>query len=70
VNGDIGVEAGRPNRRRRTMPDANRRRFDLLPVIVLVAVLGVIGLGVLLFPYALDYVHRQDCIASGRVDCG
>lgn len=52
------------------MPDANRRRFDFLPVIVLAAVLGAIGLGVLLFPYALDYVHRQDCIASGRVDCG
>lgn len=52
------------------MPDPNRRRFDLLPVIVLVAILGAIGLGVWLFPSALDYIHRQDCIAVGRVDCG
>lgn len=51
------------------MPKANRRRFDLVPVIVLVAILGLIGLAVWLFPYALDYVHRQDCIAVGRVDC-
>jgi hypothetical protein len=51
------------------MPETNPRRPDLLPVIVLAAILATIGLGVWLFPYALDYIHRQDCIAIGRVDC-
>ncbi len=52
------------------MADPNRRRPDLLPLIVLIVIAGTVGLGIWLFPYASGFVDRQNCIASGRTDCG
>jgi hypothetical protein len=52
------------------MTEPNRRPFDLLPVIVLLAILGVVGAGFWLFPYVQAIIQHQDCIAVGRVDCG
>jgi hypothetical protein len=52
------------------MTEPNRRRPDLLPVIILVAILGVAGAALWLFPYVQSVIQRQDCIAVGRDDCG
>jgi hypothetical protein len=52
------------------MPEPNRRRPDLLPVIILLAVVGAVCAGLWLFPYLQAVIQRQDCIAVGRVDCG
>ncbi len=38
-------------------------------MIVLVAVLGLIALGIYLFPRIHGSVSYQDCVASGRTDC-
>ena len=56
--------------RRQSMTEPDRRRPDLLPVIVLLAILGAVGAGLWLFPYVQAVIQRQDCIAVGRVDCG
>lgn len=52
------------------MTNPDRRPPDLLPLIALVVIACTIGLGILLFPYASNFVNRQNCIASGRTDCG
>jgi hypothetical protein len=52
------------------MSDPNPRRPDLLPIIVLVAIVGVVCAGLWLFPYLQSAVEHQNCIAVGREDCG
>jgi hypothetical protein len=52
------------------MIDPDRRRPDLLPIIILVAILAVAGAALWLFPYVQSVIQRQDCIAVGRDDCG
>jgi hypothetical protein len=42
----------------------------LAPALVLGAVIMVLVGGWLLFPYFATYVHRQDCVAAGRMNCG
>lgn len=42
---------------------------SLIPFVVMALVLVLIYLGFLLFPAVKTYMHRQDCIASGRDDC-
>ncbi|WP_213774790.1 hypothetical protein [Bradyrhizobium sp. dw_78] len=51
------------------MTEPSRRRPDLLPIIVLLAIIGVIFAGLWLFPYLQAAIQRRDCIAIGRVDC-
>jgi hypothetical protein len=52
------------------MTEPNRRRPDLLPAIVLLAIFGLACAGYWLFPYFQNNVQRQNCIAVGRTDCG
>jgi hypothetical protein len=52
------------------MTGPNRRGPDLLPVIVLVAILGAVGAGLWLFPYVQATLQHRDCVAIGRTDCG
>ena len=52
------------------MTEPGRRRPDLLPIIILVAIVAVVGAGLWLFPYVQAIIQRQDCIAVGRDDCG
>ncbi len=40
-----------------------------LPVLALVALVGLAVLGWWLFPVLQGYVAYQDCTASGRTDC-
>jgi hypothetical protein len=42
----------------------------LLPVLVLLGLVALLALGWFAFPRFLAYMQRQDCIASGRVNCG
>ena len=42
---------------------------DFTPFIVLAALLGLIALGLYLFPAIKRVVNTQDCVASGRTDC-
>lgn len=51
------------DRRRRSYP-------DLVPALVLAAVLLAGLAGWWLFPLALHALSYQDCIASGHVNCG
>jgi hypothetical protein len=51
------------------MTEPNRRRPDLLPIIILLAILGVVCAGLWLFPYLQAAIQRQDCVAVGRDDC-
>jgi hypothetical protein len=51
------------------MTGPNRRRPDLVPVIVLLAIVGAVGAGLWLFPYFQATIQRRDCIAVGRTDC-
>jgi hypothetical protein len=51
------------------MTEPNRRRPDLVPVIVLLAILGAVGAGLWLFPYVQAAIQHRDCIAVGRTDC-
>ncbi len=51
------------------MPERNQRP-DFLPVIVLFGIVVVICLGIWLFPYLQSVIQRQDCVATGRQDCG
>jgi hypothetical protein len=41
-----------------------------LPGLVLLALVVLLMLGWVLFPRFAAYMQRQDCIASGRVNCG
>ena len=52
------------------MAEPNRRRPDLLPIIVLLAIVAVVCAGLWLFPYVQSVMERQNCIAVGRDDCG
>lgn len=49
---------------------ANQRPRDILPLMILVVIVSVMLLGVWLFPRAANFMDRQNCIASGRTDCG
>ena len=42
---------------------------DFTPYIVIAAILGLLALGLYLFPVIKGMVNYQDCVASGRVDC-
>lgn len=52
------------------MTEPNRRRPDLLPIVILVAIVGLVCAGLWLFPYLQSVIGRQNCIAVGRTDCG
>jgi hypothetical protein len=52
------------------LPQPNSRRPDFLPVVILLAIVGLIGIVIWLFPYMQGYVQRQNCIAAGQVNCG
>jgi hypothetical protein len=52
------------------MTEPNRRRPDLLPIIILVAIVGIVCAGLWLFPYVQAVVEHQNCVAVGRDDCG
>jgi hypothetical protein len=47
----------------------NRRGPDLLPAIVLVAIVAAVGVGLWLFPYVQAVLQHRDCVAVGRTDC-
>ncbi|HEY0219981.1 MAG TPA: hypothetical protein VGC26_09505 [Afipia sp.] len=49
---------------------ANQQPRDILPLIILIAIVSVMMLGVWLFPRAANFLDRQNCVASGRTDCG
>ncbi len=51
------------------MADPRQRKPDILPLIILIVIVGVMALGIWLFPYASGFLNRQNCIASGRTDC-
>ncbi len=42
---------------------------DFTPFIVLALLLGLLTLGLYLFPRIKGAMNYQDCVASGRVDC-
>ncbi len=42
----------------------------LLAPLVLVLLIALIAGGVWLFPRAAAFMNRQDCIATGHVNCG
>ena len=42
---------------------------DFTGWVVLVAVLGLIALGLYVFPLVKQMVNTQDCVASGRTAC-
>ncbi len=48
---------------------SGRRPPDFTPWIVLVALLGLMALGLYVFPMVKSYMNYQDCVGSGRVDC-
>jgi len=51
-------------------PERRRLAAHWLPLAVLLAV-AVVGLGGwLLFPRLAAYMQRQDCIATGHLNCG
>ena len=41
-----------------------------LPGLVLLALAAALFSGWMLFPRFLAYMQRQDCVASGHVNCG
>jgi hypothetical protein len=45
------------------------RRFDFLPVVVLVGLAILAGLGWWLYPKLQHYMAQQDCIAVGHTNC-
>ncbi len=49
--------------------EGNARRFDVLPVLVLVGVVLLMLLGWWLYPKLQHYMSQQDCIATGRTNC-
>jgi len=53
------------------MPDKPRPSAgNLLPALVLGVLVLLIAGGVWLFPRVAAYMARQDCIATGHVNCG
>jgi hypothetical protein len=52
------------------LPKPNPQRPDLLPAIILLAIVVLFCAVVWLFPYIQGFVERENCIAVGRVDCG
>jgi hypothetical protein len=52
------------------LPEPGPRKPDYLPAIVLGTIVGLICIVVWLFPYLQGYVQHQNCVGSGRVDCG
>ncbi len=47
----------------------NARRPDLVPILILAAIVVLILLGVWLFPRLQDALSFQDCVATGRANC-
>jgi len=45
------------------------RRFDLVPILILAAIVVLILLGVWLFPRLQAALSFQDCVATGRANC-
>ncbi len=45
------------------------RRFDILPLVLLVAMAALFVAAWWLFPLLQHYVYWQDCAASGRTNC-
>ena len=50
--------------------EAGQRAPRWLPAAVLLALAALLLGSWLLFPRLAAYMHRQDCIASGHVNCG
>jgi len=51
------------------MTNPNRRGPDLVPIIVLLAIVAVVGGGLWLLPYFQSVAQHQNCVAIGRTDC-
>jgi hypothetical protein len=47
----------------------HHQRPDVLPIVILVAIVGIVCAGLWLFPYLQSAVDRQNCVAVGRTDC-
>jgi hypothetical protein len=47
-----------------------KQRPDVLPLLVLAFLAVLLVGGYYLFPRLFGVIHRTDCIASGRTDCG
>jgi FtsZ-interacting cell division protein ZipA len=45
------------------------RRPDVLPILILVAIVGLILVGLWLFPRLQAALSFQDCVATGRANC-
>jgi hypothetical protein len=45
------------------------RRWDVVPVLVLAAIVGLMVLGWLAYPALQRALSTQDCIATGRTNC-
>ena len=45
------------------------KRPDYLGLVVLAALLGLIALGIAIFPRVERMIAYQDCVARGRIDC-
>jgi len=54
---------------RAVVDDENPRRWDVLPVAVLVGLVLLMLLGWWLYPKLQHYMAEQDCIATGRTNC-
>jgi multisubunit Na+/H+ antiporter MnhB subunit len=52
------------------MSDPNRRGPDLLPMIILGAIVAIVVGAIWLFPYFQSVSQHQNCVAVGRTDCG
>ncbi len=49
--------------------EENTRRWDVLPVLVLVGLVVLMLLGWWLYPKLQHYISEQDCVATGRTNC-
>ncbi len=49
--------------------DDETRRWDLVPMLVLVGLVLLMLLGWWLYPKLQHYLSEQDCIATGRTNC-
>ncbi len=49
--------------------EKDTQRWDVLPVVVLVALVLLMLLGWWLYPKLQHYMSQQDCIATGRTNC-
>jgi hypothetical protein len=47
-----------------------KQRPDIVPLLVLGLLAVLLVGGYYLFPHFFGVIHRTDCIASGRTDCG